>query len=1114
MTRRAEPGQHALPRPAIRQHRLLPAHQVVQAAGQAAGGGEVLARRRELPGAAGVLPVAGAEAADRVEPGLRHAEADAERFGDAVAHQTGEAEAPAQQRRVDQPVAGVGVGDLVPGREVQPGQAIQEVEALLPPHRSALRHAEQRQRLAQVRQAAGHVEGAADRDRGQVAAQPRQQPAERIVQADAVLAQRQRREDMLGDRGVAHHGVAGEGVAAGQAVDPAAGLGPHLAGVEHGDAAARLARSPGRGDPGRRLRRRRPAQLPHHRLPSVSPGSHPVIGRITGFGFRHRRSIPTLAGESRGKGTDVPDADREALYRKVSLRLIPFMILLYLVSFLDRVNVGFAALTMNADLGITPYVFGWGAGIFFFGYFLFEVPSNVILEKVGARLWICRIMLTWGLISAAMAFVQGIWGYTILRFLLGAAEAGFLPGMILYLTYWFPAARRARFVALFMAAVPLASAIGAPVSGLILDATHLWFGLKGWQWLFIIEGLPACLLGLLVLAWLPDGPAKAPWLDDRERAAIAADLARDRAAAPHPPLHDLWPALADPRVILLGLVYFGIVIGLYGIGLWLPQIVKGMGFSTLQTGWIIALPYLVSAGAMLAWGRHSDRTGERVLHVALPALVSAIGFAASIATSSNVLSLVLPRRRRGRHLRHARAVLDHAAGVPGRHRRGRRHRPDQLDRQSRRLRRALCRRLDQGLDRQLHRRHGPAGRQPGRRRRTRPGGRPVCPRRRGAVAAGLSRRLAISRPSLYSHRGDFKEPLFQAKMNAADHIDYLKTINQTFHEQIKSADQKAAYIFTFLIALVAWSPEMRAVFTWTRTVPFPSVQWGLCLALVVALAGGLVCVALVLLPRKRNGGVCLYWARLAPCRRASGARGPPHGAGLHRRGIHRQCPQPGGDLPGQVPLCRLRVPVPGRGHPLLRAADGDRLEILPVHDRQRVVAIAHAELLGPGQAAQRHLARRRLPRGGMRLLPAEAAPGRRGIRMLLLQRRTAVVAEAEEELRWRRISHIRDNISKSRDRQSQIHPAVMARDPNGGAWPSRHRRARMFGCGHPVLGSPPAPGDRHAKRDVRPSDSALRSGHDRTWPNSTQSGHRTGVISGADAKGRHFAGDSTTDHPR
>jgi len=423
----------------------------------------------------------------------------------------------------------------------------------------------------------------------------------------------------------------------------------------------------------------------------------------------------------------VPDTDREALYRKVSWRLVPFMMILYLVSFLDRVNIGFAALTMNADLGISPYVFGWGAGIFFFGYFLFEVPSNVILEKVGARLWICRIMVTWGLISAAMAFVEGRWSFYILRFLLGAAEAGFLPGMILYLTYWFPAARRARFVALFMAAVPLASAVGSPVSGVILNATHLWFGLKGWQWLFIIEGLPACLLGLLVLAWLPDGPVQAPWLDERERAAIAADLAHDHAEAAHPPLRALWPALADLRVILLGLVYFGVVIGLYGIGLWLPQIVKGMGFSTLETGWIIALPYLVSAGAMLAWGRHSDRTGERVLHVALPALVSAIGFAGSIASSSNILSLVcLGVAAIGIY-----ATLGPFWTMPpvflGGHRGGRRHCPDQLDRQSRRLRRALCRRLDQGFDRQLHRRHGPAGCEPGRGGGDRAGGRTAVP---------------------------------------------------------------------------------------------------------------------------------------------------------------------------------------------------------------------------------------------------------------------------------------------------------------------------------------------------------------------------------------------------
>lgn len=335
----------------------------------------------------------------------------------------------------------------------------------------------------------------------------------------------------------------------------------------------------------------------------------------------------------------MPDADRDALYRKVGRRLIPFVILLYLVAFLDRVNIGFAALTMNADLGLSPYVYGWGAGIFFFGYVLFEVPSNIILEKIGARLWICRIMLTWGLISAAMAFVQGIWGFYILRFLLGVAEAGFLPGMILYLTYWFPAARRARFVALFMAAVPLASAVGAPISSVILDAADGWLGFKGWQWLFIIEGLPACLLGLAVLVLLPDGPKRARWLTDPERAAIAADLARDRSSSPHHTHHELWPALTDRRVILLGLVYFGVVIGLYGIGLWLPQIIKGMGFSTREIGRIAALPYIVSAGAMLVWGRHSDRTGERVLHVALPALISAAGFAGSLYAPSNALAL-------------------------------------------------------------------------------------------------------------------------------------------------------------------------------------------------------------------------------------------------------------------------------------------------------------------------------------------------------------------------------------------------------------------------------------------------------------------------------------------
>ncbi len=236
----------------------------------------------------------------------------------------------------------------------------------------------------------------------------------------------------------------------------------------------------------------------------------------------------------------VPD---EALYKKIALRLIPFMMVLYLVAFLDRVNISFAALTMNADLGLSPTVYGWGAGIFFFGYFLFEVPSNLILERVGARLWIFRIMVTWGLISAAMAFVKGPVSFFVLRFLLGVAEAGFLPGMILYLTTWFPQVRLARFVGLFMMAVPLASAIGAPISSLILSA-HGFLGLAGWQWLFIIEGLPACALGFAVLALLPDGPATARWLTEEERATVAARLAEDRARHVHQVRAALGPTMS------------------------------------------------------------------------------------------------------------------------------------------------------------------------------------------------------------------------------------------------------------------------------------------------------------------------------------------------------------------------------------------------------------------------------------------------------------------------------------------------------------------------------------------------------------------------------------------
>nr|WP_127090476.1 MFS transporter [Aquabacter cavernae] len=331
-------------------------------------------------------------------------------------------------------------------------------------------------------------------------------------------------------------------------------------------------------------------------------------------------------------------AQEQRAFAKVAKRLIPFMMLLYLVSFLDRVNVGFAALTMNADLGFSPEVYGWGAGIFFIGYFLFEVPSNLVLEKVGARLWICRIMITWGLISAATAFVTGSTSFFILRFLLGAAEAGFLPGMILYLGYWFPLAMRARYIALFMAAVPIASAVGAPLSALVMES-HGVLGLAGWQWLFIIEGLPATLLGFAVLVLLPDGPAEARWLDADEKRIIAARLAADHVSQDATTRHSLWPALRDTRVLLLGLIYFGLVVGLYGIGLWLPQIVRGMGYSVQQVGWLLVPPYLLSALAMLVWGRHSDRSGERVLHVAGAAFLGAVGLVASVHAGSHLLAI-------------------------------------------------------------------------------------------------------------------------------------------------------------------------------------------------------------------------------------------------------------------------------------------------------------------------------------------------------------------------------------------------------------------------------------------------------------------------------------------
>jgi MFS transporter, ACS family, tartrate transporter len=333
---------------------------------------------------------------------------------------------------------------------------------------------------------------------------------------------------------------------------------------------------------------------------------------------------------------------------KVSARLIPFLIVCYFIAYLDRVNVGFAALTMNKALGLTATMFGFGAGIFFLTYFLFEVPSNLFLDRFGARKWIARIMVSWGIVSGATAFIPaiahatGLAGeivfYTI-RALLGFAEAGFFPGIIFYLTLWFPSAYRGRIVGAFMAAIPASSAIGAPISGLILGMDGVG-GLDGWQWLFIIEAAPAVLLGLVTYFYLTDRPADAHWLAADERAWLGDRLdaeRRQRQAA-----HDLsvWQAMLNPRVWALAVVYFGTVACNYGVGFWLPQIIKAFGLSNAMTGWVTAIPYAIGAVFMIWYGYHSDTTGERKAHTAIALVIAAGGIAASALTGNATATVI------------------------------------------------------------------------------------------------------------------------------------------------------------------------------------------------------------------------------------------------------------------------------------------------------------------------------------------------------------------------------------------------------------------------------------------------------------------------------------------
>ncbi|HEY1371175.1 MAG TPA: MFS transporter [Candidatus Binatia bacterium] len=311
--------------------------------------------------------------------------------------------------------------------------------------------------------------------------------------------------------------------------------------------------------------------------------------------------------------------------RKVVRRLIPFLFICYIINYIDRINVGYAALEMKADLGFSDAVYGLGASMFFVGYVLFEIPSNLIMERVGARLWIARIMISWGVVSSSMMFVKTAEMFYILRFLLGAAEAGFFPGTILYLTHWVPAKERARAVALFLTSTALSGVIGGPLSGLLLNLGGVG-GLAGWQWLFVIEGIPAMLLGFVTLAYLTDHPDQARWLAPEERDWLGATMRAEQEEKRQRHSHTLATALVDRKVWGLCLLYFSIIISFYGVVFWLPQIVKNFsGMSNLMVGMVSAVPYLIAAIAMVLIGNHSDKTGERRRHVALPALAGSIG---------------------------------------------------------------------------------------------------------------------------------------------------------------------------------------------------------------------------------------------------------------------------------------------------------------------------------------------------------------------------------------------------------------------------------------------------------------------------------------------------------
>jgi ACS family tartrate transporter-like MFS transporter len=311
---------------------------------------------------------------------------------------------------------------------------------------------------------------------------------------------------------------------------------------------------------------------------------------------------------------------------KISWRLLPLVALAYCIAYIDRSNISFAALTMNKDLGFSAYIYGWGAGIFFFGYFLFEIPSNLVLEKIGARIWIARIMITWGIISALTAFVTGPWSFLTVRFLLGAAEAGFFPGMILYFTYWFPAQYRGRVISTLFVAQPVANALASIVSAAILEMDGI-LGIKGWQWIFIIEAIPAVILGLFIFRVMTDKPSRADWLAEDEKNWLQARIEGENREVESAGRLTLMRALGDPRVVALSMIYLMSVTANYGIVFFMPQIIKGIGLSNMMTGLVSSVPYIIGTIGLIAWGWSSDRNKERRWHLIVASTLGALGLA-------------------------------------------------------------------------------------------------------------------------------------------------------------------------------------------------------------------------------------------------------------------------------------------------------------------------------------------------------------------------------------------------------------------------------------------------------------------------------------------------------